>query len=160
MFLNPRFFFGALYCTYQECQPLEIWNLETQFFIRSPPPRQTDPGPQWEWFRTSYEALLELHTIKIRNDHFLARNNLCRWLNMCKNAPETVVQITKIQFLRKKWAKSQTKAQKSLRDAFIRQIWWPAQERGRSVPYPGDSKIIQESWHVWLTCTLLNCQKI
>ena len=42
---------------------------------------------------------------------------------MCKNAPETVLQIRKIQVQGKKWAKSQTKAQKSLRDDFIRGIW-------------------------------------
>ena len=40
-----------------------------------------------------------------------------------KNTPETVLQARKIQVLREKWAKSQTKAQKSLKDDFIREIW-------------------------------------
>ena len=38
-----------------------------------------------------------------------------------------------------KWAKSQTKAQKSSKDDFIREIWWPVRETGRLVSYPGDS---------------------
>ena len=36
--------------------------------------------------------------------------------------------------------------------AFIREIWLPVRETGRFVLYPGDSRIIRESWHV---CTLL-----
>ena len=60
-----------------------------------------------------YEVLHEVHTIKIRNHHFVARNNLCERLNMCKNAPETVLRIRKIQVLRGKWATSQTKALKA-----------------------------------------------
>ena len=31
-----------------------------------------------------------------------ARNNLCQWLNTCKNAPETVLRIRKIQVLSQK----------------------------------------------------------
>ena len=37
------------------------------------------------------------------------------------------------------------KAQKSI--IFIWEIWWPVRERGRSVPYPGDSRTIRERWH-------------
>ena len=43
----------------------------------------------------SYQELLvlrEVHTIKIRDRRFDARNNLCQWLNRCKNAPETVLR--------------------------------------------------------------------
>ena len=128
----------------------------------NPPFRQIQPSPQWEWPRTSYEVLHELHTIKIRNHHCVARNNLCQWLNTCKKLmpQKQYCKQEKFKFWGKKRAKSQTKAQKSLRDDFIQQIWWPAQESERSVPYPGDSQIIWESWHVWLTCTLLNCQNI
>ena len=78
---------------------------------------------------------------------FWCRNNLCQWLNTCKNAPETVLRIRKIRVLRKQWATSQTKAQKRTRDDFIRGIWRPVRESGRSVPYLGDSRIIRESWH-------------
>ena len=31
---------------------------------------------------------------------------------------------------------------------FSREIWLPVQETGRFVLYPGDSRIIRESWHV------------
>ena len=56
--------------------------------------------PQWEWLRTLYyDVLNDLHTIKIRNHRFDARNNLCQWLNTCKNASETVLRIRKIQVL-------------------------------------------------------------
>ena len=32
--------------------------------------------------------------------------------------------------------------------AFIREIWLPVRETGRFVLYPGDTRIIRESWHV------------
>ena len=111
------------------------------------------PSPQCECFRTLYEVLHEVHTIKTRNHSFDARNNLCQWLNTCKNASETVMWIRKNQVLSYKWAKSQAiKAQKSSKDDFIRDIWWPVRGSGRSVPYPGDARIIQEGWHVCI-CT-------
>ena len=47
---------------------------------------------------TLYEVLHEVHTIKIHNHHFGARNNLCQWLNTCKNAPETILWIRKFKF--------------------------------------------------------------
>ena len=40
--------------------------------------------------------------------------------------------------LREKWAKSQTKTQKSSKDDFIREIWWTVRESRRSVPYMGE----------------------
>ena len=45
--------------------------------------------------------------------HSNATNNLCQWLNMYKNAPETILRIRKIQVLSQKWAS---------KDDFIRQI--------------------------------------
>ena len=36
-----------------------------------------------------------------------------------------------------------------LKVTFIREIWLPIQETRRFVLYPGDSRIIWESWHVW-----------
>ena len=68
-------------------------------FFTTPPPPKYWPSPQWEWLRTLYGILHDLHTIKIRNHRFDARNNLCQWLNTCKNAPETVLRIRKIQVL-------------------------------------------------------------
>ena len=64
-----------------------------------PPPPKNWPSPQLEWLRTLYDVLRDVHTIKIQNHHLDARNNLCQWLNTCKNAPETVLQIRKIQVL-------------------------------------------------------------
>ena len=77
------------------------------------------------------------------------RQNLCQRLNTCKNASETVLRIRRTHILRGKWATSQTKAQKRSKDDFILEIWWPVRENGRSVSYPGDSRIIRKSWHVW-----------
>ena len=65
----------------------------------SPPPPKNWPSPQWEWLRTLYDILHDLHTIKIWNHRFDARNNLCQWLNRCKYAPETVLRMRKIQVL-------------------------------------------------------------
>ena len=79
-------------------------------FNDCPPPPKNWPSPQWEWLRTLYDVLHDVHTIKIRNHRFDARNNLCQWLNTCKNAPETVLRIKKIHVLSYKWAKSQTKS--------------------------------------------------
>ena len=93
----------------QRCQPLETLNQETVFFslppprdfqwTPSPPSPENWPSPQWEWLGTLYEVLHDTHTIKIRNHCFYATNNLCQWLNTCKNAPETVLRIRKIQVL-------------------------------------------------------------
>ena len=58
-------------------------------FLHYPPPPQKKknwPSPQWEWLRTLYGVLHDVRTIKIRNHRFDARNNLCQWLNTCKNA--------------------------------------------------------------------------
>ena len=116
-------------------------------FQRTPTPTNW-PSPEWEWLRTLNGVLHEVHTIKFRNHRFDARNNLCEWLNTCKNAPETVLRIRKIEVLSLNWAKSRTKAQKSSKDDFIREIWWPVRESGRSAPYLGDSRISRETWRV------------
>ena len=42
---------------------------------------------------------------------------------MTKDVPETVQWIKKVQILRKKWAKFQTKAQKNSKVHFIQEIW-------------------------------------
>ena len=89
-----------------------------------PPPDKVTQPPIWGWLRTLYEVLHEVHTIKIRDDLFDARKNLRRTAKK-KNSNFEL-----------KWAKSQIKAQKSSKDDFIREIWWPVRESGRSVPYP------------------------
>ena len=96
----------------------KIWRLS---FFTNPPEFQRTPTPT-NWPSPQWE-----------------------WL---KNAPETVLQIRKIEVLSLNWAKSRNKAQKSSKDDFIREIWWPVRETGRSAPYPGDSRIIWESWRV------------
>ena len=48
--------------------------------------------PEWEWLRTLYEVLHELHTIKIHNHCFNVEKSLLETrLNMCKNARENVL---------------------------------------------------------------------
>ena len=69
------------------------------FFHYPSPHSKNWSSPQWEWLRTLYDFLHDVHTIKIRNHRFNARNNLCQWLNTSKNAPETVLRIRKIQVL-------------------------------------------------------------
>ena len=54
--------------------------------------------------------------------------------------------------------KFQTRAQKNSKVHFIEEIWWPIWERGRSVLYPEDSHIIQESGHIWQWRPLYDCQ--
>ena len=61
-----------------------------------------DPSPQWEWLKTLYDVLHDVHTIKIRMLEIIFVND--------KIAPETVLRIRKIQVLSWKWAKSQTKS--------------------------------------------------
>ena len=49
------------------------------FFHYPPPPRKIDPAPNGNdslHYMTSF--LHDVHTIKIRNHHFDARNNLCQ----------------------------------------------------------------------------------
>ena len=78
-----------------------------------------------------------------------------RFLPTRKNAPETVLRITKIHILRKKWPTSQTIAQKRLKDDFIREIWWPVRESGRSAPYPGELACMLK--RAWLQDSFINC---
>ena len=89
----------------------------------APTPPPTAPKlTQRPWLRILYEVLHEVHAIKMR----------------AKQVPETLQWERKVQILRKKWAKIQTKAQKSSKVYFMREIWWPVWESGRSMPYPGE----------------------
>ena len=123
----------------------KIWRLSF-FFTTFPPGMSTDPHPSHPDKLTQPPMGM---AIRSRNHRFDARNNLCQWGNMCKNAPETVLQIRKIQVL------SQNVLNLKLRH-------WKAQKMilsGRYMygdPYgrAGDQCCIRESWHVWnlLTC--------
>ena len=58
--------------------------------ISTTPPKNW-PSPQWEWLRTLYDVLHDVHTIKIRMLEIIFVND--------KNAPETVLRIRKLQVL-------------------------------------------------------------
>ena len=49
--------------------------------------------------RTLYDILHEVHGIKMRFHHCNDEQNLCHWLNMCKNVPDTVQWIQKVRIL-------------------------------------------------------------
>ena len=75
---------------------------------KPPPQMSTNPTPtpphkltqlSGKWFRTLYELLHEVHTIKICIHH--CNDEIASVPNTCENAPE-----------KKKWAKVQSKAQK------------------------------------------------
>ena len=59
--------------------------------------------------------------------------------NTCKKkSTRNRTMSKKVQILREKWAKFQTKAQKSSKVYFMRAIWWSIWESGRSMPYLGE----------------------
>ena len=60
-------------------------------FQGPPSPPKNWPSPQWEWLRTLYDVLHDVHTIKIRMLEIIFVND--------KNAPETVLRIRKLQVL-------------------------------------------------------------
>ena len=81
---------------------------DSLFFTTPPPEFQQTPSPTppdkltQPPMRMTLDiawSLTWIHTAKIRNHCFDARNNLCQWLNTCKNAPETVWWRRKIQVL-------------------------------------------------------------
>ena len=79
-----------------------------------PPPHPTPPHKltqlSGKWFRTLYELLHEVHTIKICIHH--CNDEIAFVLNTCENAPE-----------KKKWAEVQSKAQKYSPVDLFREIW-------------------------------------
>lgn len=78
------------------------------------------------------------YSVKKMQSSFWCRNNLSQWLKYVQKCPRICTTNKKIQILNKKWAKCQTKAQKSTKDDFIREIWWPVWESRRSVSCPGE----------------------
>ena len=74
----------------------KIWRLSF-LSLQAPPPPPAEfqwippspwPSPQWEWFRAFYEVVHEVHTIKFA---IIVLRPERKWLNTCKNAPETVL---------------------------------------------------------------------
>ena len=121
---------------------------DSLFFTTLPPRKFNEPPlPNPNKYGNDIGHYMKSY-LKICDHRFDARNNLFQWLNRCKKALETVLRIRKFQVLSLKWAESQTRAQKSSKDDFIGEIWWPVQETGKLVSYLGNSWIIRESWHV------------
>ena len=58
--------------------------------------------------------------------------------------------------VREKWAKCQTKTQKSSKDDFIWEIWWPVRESRRSVPYTGELACMVLVWFPFCTFSTLS----
>ena len=58
--------------------------------------------------------------------------------------------------LREKWAKSQTKTQKSSKDDFIWEIWWSVRKSRRSVPYTGELACMVLVWFPFCTFSSLS----
>ena len=127
----------------------ELKSGDSLFFIK-PPNNPTPPPPTLRKFRTLYEVLHEVDTIKICDHRFDARNNHCWWLNRCKMPQKLYYEQEKFKFWAKNWPNF--KRQKSSKYNFIQEIKWPVQETGRLVSYPGDSWIIWEGWHVSILC--------
>ena len=108
----------------QRCQPQEIFNLESLYVALPTSPCQQphhSPPTNWPLFMTKYVQ-------ECSKNHIMNKKSS--------------------NFEEKKWAKFQTEAQKSSKVHFIGEIWWPVWKSGRLVPYPGHSRIIQESWHI------------
>ena len=116
---------GSLSCTVPECQQLKH-----------------PPTPLTNW--PSHHCLG--HYLKIYMSYVLSkgRSNLCQpWLNRCRNeCPRNGTINKKVSFLRKK-----TRAAKSTKVHFIREILWPEQESGKDSAVfsrpPNNPKI----WH-------------
>ena len=79
-------------------------------YPQTPPPPHKLTQLSGKWFRTLYELLHEVHTIKICIHH--CNDEIAFVLNTCENAPE-----------KKKWAKVQSKAQKYSPVDLFREIW-------------------------------------
>ena len=80
---------GSLTAIKGNCRDANLWRSKIwrlSFFMTN-----NWPSPHWEWLRTLYEVLIYMKYIlsKLATHHFGGRNNLCHWLNTCKNAPET-----------------------------------------------------------------------
>ena len=70
-------------------------------FFTTPTPRQIDRAPNGNGLGLNMKSymkyILSKFTIIVLDAEI---NNLCQWLHVCKNAPETVFRIKKIHILR------------------------------------------------------------
>ena len=102
------------------------------------PARQIDPTPNGNdlghYMKSYRKDILSKFAIIVLMPEIIF---VSKWIR-AKMPHTDVLRMRKIHILSKKWAKSQTKAQKSSKNDFIREIWWPIRERGRSVPYLGE----------------------
>ena len=74
-----------------------------------------------------------------------------RLLNLKKSLKKRRVELKKkisIVLIRVHLETFRITVVKRFQVAFIREIWLPVRENGRFVLYPGESRIIRESWHV------------
>ena len=150
-------------CFCQLKKPRVFWCIRIAEWKMSPPPprfkmlrrlcnkRTNWPILQviaWVWLIILYEVLHKLHTIKI-----------C-FGKITSITDETSVKMSQKLTLNQrmfwilggnKWAKFQTKAQKSSDINVDQEIWWHIWETRRSVLYLGDSLIIRE---IFRTCKL------
>ena len=98
-----------------------------------------------EWFRTLYKFVHEVRTITIC---FYACDIIfhCQWWYryMCKNTPGTELWIKENSNFGRNGINAKLKHRKAHNGLdFIREIWLPVRETGRSVMYPGELVCMQ-----------------
>ena len=96
-----------------------------------------------EWFRTLYKFVHEVRTITIcfyACDIIFVSDDT----GICAKIPrELNYESNKIQILGENWINAKLKHRKAHNLDFIREIWWPVRETGRSVMYPGELVCMQ-----------------
>lgn len=125
---------------------LKIWGLPIlHFTLHTPPPRMSTapPDPRFA-LPTNWPSRYGLgHHMKVLHitwEVLYWRNDLCQWLNACKNVPKTEQWIKKVRILRKKMGfKFQTKTQKWQKSILSCRFGDPY---GKA----GDQCRIRESW--------------
>ena len=96
-----------------------------------------------EWFRTLYKFVHEVRTITIcfyACDIIFVSDDT----GICAKIPrELNYESKKIQILGENGINAKLKHRKAHNLDFIREIWWPVRETGRSVMYPGELVCMQ-----------------
>ena len=116
-------------------------SLHSLHYTPRPPPTPPPPAPT-NCLRTLYDILHEVHGIKMRFHHCNDEQNLCHWLNMCKNVPETVQWIQKVRILWKNGLNFKLKHRNGQNSILSGRF-------GALTRRPGDS---QENWESWQVC--------
>ena len=94
-----------------------------------------------EWFRTLYKFLHEVRTITIC---FYACDIIFVSDDICAKIPRKLnYESKKIQILGENGINAKLKHRKAHNLDFIREIWWPVRETGRSVLYPRELVCMQ-----------------